>query len=475
MDEKGDSDDIQVAIEKSQFTEYVRFEGDYERRAHEKRKFMAGIDNAPNYDYPYLRKINVPDENGNLLEDHKKQVYKALITLNGQRLNGTMNDTEYGLCGPYFDMQLKKIMLVEVASRMRHASTDSKVQQLAVKEDFMILNRDLYGEMDESLFNAVLCSEQHRVSEFNPGNQRAARIKDSLMSYFLIHRFKGDEAVIEEQTLGSLQRLITKRYRGVLDAVPDTGEDVIYDATAAQKIMQSALEAGGLAEKGWQITVDTEKSNPSTSTWNKRICLPGDTARTAPQLRRLIMHEQEVHARRAQNGEESGLAILRSGTAEYAALEEGLGVLMECATEGTLDNESYHRVRDRYITAGLALGLDGKPKDSRATFSLLWRLIALRLATDGVVRQNTVRTAKEMAMKSTENAFRGTNFLMPGVIYMKLKIYYEGLYKNALFFSKGDTTIGDALNEALVGKHNHTNPEEVANIQRLLNGRSVFA
>src|SRR5690606_20028149 len=102
------------------------------------------------------------------------------------------------------------------------------------------------------------------------------------------------------------------------------------------------------------------------------------------------------------NGEESGLAILQSGTANYASVEEGLGVLMECAVDGTLENESFHRVRDRYITAGLALGLDGKPKDSRATFSLLWRLIALRLATDGAVTERTVRIAKEAAMKSTE-------------------------------------------------------------------------
>jgi hypothetical protein len=468
MDKEDESNDIQVAIENTQFTEYVRFEGDYERRAHEKSDFMAGIDNAPDYDYPYLRRLNIPDENGNVLEDQKKQVYEALIILNRQRDNGTIGDTEYGLYGPFFDTQLKKIMLVEVASRMRHSSADSEVQQLAIREDFMMLNRDLYGEMDDELFKAILHTERKRVEAFAPGNMRAARIKDSLMSYFLLHRFEGKETVVSDTLLKKLHRLAHQRYRHILAAVPDTEDDKVYDASESQRIMQAALDAGGLAEKGWRIKIDPAKTNPSTSTWNKRITLPCDTARTAAQLRRLILHEQEVHARRAQNGEESGLAVLRSGTAAYSAVEEGLGVLMECAVMGTLENESFYRVRDRYITAGLALGLDGKPKDSRGTFSLLWRLIALRLSSDGIVREGTVRTAKEMAMKATENAFRGTNFLMAGIIYMKLKIYYEGLYKNALYFSENATELSGALDKALAGKHDHTCSDEIATVRRLL-------
>lgn len=468
MDKEDEPNDIQVAIENTQFTEYVRFEGDYELRAHEKSDFMAGIDNAPDYDYPYLRKLNIPDENGNVLEDQKKQVYEALIILNRQRDNGTIGETEYGLYGPFFDTQLKKIMLVEVASRMRHSSADSEVQQLAIREDFMMLNRQLYGEMDDGLFKAILHTERQRVSAFQPANKRAARIKDSLMSYFLLHRFEGKETVISDQLLGKLHRLARERYRHVLAAVPDTDDETVYGALDSQKIMQAALDAGGLAEKGWRIKIDPAKNNPSTSTWNKRISLPCDTVRTAAQLRRLILHEQEVHARRAQNGEESGLAILRSGTADYGAVEEGLGVLMECAATGSLDNESFHRVRDRYITAGLALGLDGKPKDSRGTFSLLWRLIALRLSNNGIVRETTVRTAKEMAMKATENAFRGTNFLMRGIIYMKLKIYYEGLHKNAIYFSQHTAELPRAMDEALLGKHDHTSPEEVATVHRLL-------
>lgn len=469
MDEEGEPSSIRIAIESSRFTEYVRFEGSQKRREHEKRGFMAGIYNAPDYDYPYLQALDVPDEDGVTLEDRKGQARAVLAALGKQQSLEAAGEVKSELYSSFFETQLKKIMLVEVASRMRHFSSDSEVQQLAVKEDFMELNRDLYGDMDDRLFSAVLSEEQRRAKEFMPGNKQATMIKRSLMSYFLMHRFKGANVKTNERLLSDIHRLVHQRYQHVLAVIPDSKNDVIYDAYSCREILQAALEAGGLAKKGWQIRIDDAKSNPSTNAWDKTIVLPSDTMRTAAQLRRLMLHEQEVHARRAQNGEEAGLAILRSGTAGYAAAEEGLGVLMECAVDGTFENESYHRVRDRYIAAGLALGLDGKPKDGRATFSLLWRLMALRLADDdGVITEDAVQTAKRMAMSATENAFRGTNFLMPGIIYMKLKVYYEGLRDNIAYFSRYASSLEVALDIALTGKYNHTDSEERATVQSML-------
>lgn len=71
-------------------------------------------------------------------------------------------------------------------------------------------------------------------------------------------------------------------------------------------------------------------------------------------------------------------------------------------------------------------------------------------------------------MKQVENAFRGTNFLMPGVIYMKLKIYFEGLRENALFFLQHSENLDQALDQALIGKMDHTSPEEMKAVRQLL-------
>ena len=207
--------------------------------------------------------------------------------------------------------------------------------------------------------------------------------------------------------------------------------------------------------------MDENKKAPSTSSENKSISLPISTTRNAAQLRALIVHEVGVHAERAQNGEETGLKILKSGTANYAAVEEGLGVLMECLISGSTDNPAYHRARDRYITAGLALGEDGGgARDARQTYEILWRIIASRRNEKGIITNEIIEHAKEDAYDHVENAFRGTNFAMPGMIYSKLKIYREGLIQNIKYFSDNIDDVTSALNRAMIGKYDHTNETE---------------
>ena len=213
--------------------------------------------------------------------------------------------------------------------------------------------------------------------------------------------------------------------------------------------------------------MNVSKSNPATNADIKRIYLPTNTKRNASQLRRLIVHETEVHARRGQNGDETGVRALGKGTADYADVEEGLGVFLECKVAGDLDNLSFHRARDRYITAGLALGADGVPKDGPQTFEILWRLFAIKNSKDGSIDEAAERKAMDQAMVHIENAFRGTNFAMTGVIYTKLKVYYEGLAKNARFFAEADD-LSVALDMAMIGKYNHVDPSELKTVQELI-------
>ncbi len=67
-----------------------------------------------------------------------------------------------------------------------------------------------------------------------------------------------------------------------------------------------------------------------------------------------------------------------------------------------------------------------------------------------------------------ENAFRGTSFTAPGVIYCKLKVYYEGLLKNARYFSDNQDDLQQAFTTAMIGKFDHTDPSETALVKRLI-------
>lgn len=459
---------------KSVYVEYVRFEDDAKVRAATKRDFMAGLVNAPKYRYPRLDRLSELDNPRAFLQKEEHEAREALKLLEAQRENANLTKTEYDWYVGFYGNRLNKMMLVEAASRMRCAKTAD--EQRAAREEFMMLNRELYGEVDTEAFGAIMASEQSRVDAFTARNDRAEAIRRSLEGYFIMHRFSGDEApLIAGDVMADLRAVIAARYADILSAVPETDEHITYDAEQSRAILQAALDRGGLSDKGWTIEVHAAKSNPATNADAKKIYLPTETRRTAAQLRRLIVHEIEVHARRGQNGADSGIVMLEKGTADYADVEEGLGVLLECVVAGNFDNQSYHRARDRYLTAGVALGVDGSPKDGRATFGLIWRLLALRMAHDGVVTQAIEREAKVLAMQHTENAFRGTNFAMPGVIYAKLKVYYEGLVKNAQYFTRHADVLPTALDQALLGKYDHVSSEEAQNVVQLVAQKRTVA
>lgn len=81
--------------------------------------------------------------------------------------------------------------------------------------------------------------------------------------------------------------------------------------------------------------------------------------------------------------------------------------------------------------------------------------------------------AKDAAYTHIENAFRSTDYWMKGVIFTKLKMYYEGFRKNAQYFEAHADNLEEALDIALIGKFDHTNPEELALIQDALKLQAV--
>lgn len=83
-----------------------------------------------------------------------------------------------------------------------------------------------------------------------------------------------------------------------------------------------------------------------------------------------------------------------------------------------------------------------------------------------------IETAKRLAYTHTENAFRGTDFWLQGVIYTKLKVYYEGLRKNAEYIADNADDIECAIDRAMLGKYDHANPKERADINAALAARS---
>lgn len=456
----------------SGFTDYTRFDSDPASRAEQRRAFLDASTWAPAYIYPKLNTLSdvragdSDNQEDAYLLDQKGNIHEAIMVLEAARLDGDMDGDELDVYADFHELRLKRIMLVEEARNMLYADSSSAVE--VARQEFMSLNREVYGEFDNKIYLGMLHSEQQRVNDFQPRNKTAEKVKKELSQFFEGKQLdEGESIIVSPELMEKMGNYVQSRYGHILEVVPGTDDDVLYDAIQCRDIMTSAMDRGGFVEQGWKVAVSKKISIPFTSTEDKTIYLPADLARTSAELKRLIIHEQEVHARRGQNGIESGLIFLEKGTADYADVEEGFGVLLEAILSGESESPAFHRARDRYITAGLALGADGTPRDARQTFEILWRLLAARYGSDGMVDNVILQKAQTDAYRHIENAFRGTNFAMRGVIFTKLKVYYEGLKKNADYFEGRIDDLDAAFADATMGKLNHTDENEVAKIRKI--------
>lgn len=458
MTPKTDSEIVTYKKIKSEFVDYTRFEDDAQKRAIARDSFINNLEYVPSYEYPKLDFL-IDNEDVNT---KKSAIYEAVMELEAAKQQPGANVAELELFAGFHELRLKRIMLVEAARNLQNPVSMS--QNEVNRQSFAQLNEILYGKFDTPCYLGMIDTEKHRLADFVPESETSSKIKRDLELSLAHIEVSGDreEALLDEKTLQVLHEDVLKRYTDVLSVVPNTPDDVYYDVTQCVDIMNRALEAGGLAQCGWKAIENPEKSNPSTKQKDSTINLPSNTCRNASELRRLIIHEQEVHARRAQNGRDSGLQPIKAGTADYADVEEGLGVILECAVDGSLDNPAFDRARNRYITAGLALGVDGQPRDARETFEILWRLIAVQESDDGEIDDKAIKLAKGTAYKHIENAYRGTQFWMKGVVYMKIKVYYEGMAKNAEFFKSRIGGLDEAFEDISIGKYNHTDSAEKA-------------
>lgn len=459
----------------SSFTDFPKFEIDKKERAEQKQLFIDGHIYAPNYRYHELNTLydtKIDEETGkqSVLSAKKMAIQYAVMELDSLMSMGEIDENLAELQSAFYELRLKRILLVEGARSLLHNNTSDRQESL--RNSFMEINRELYGEYSDKDFYGILATEFQRLNNYSPDGVLAEKIANELRKYFDGVGVNLDEyeeiKLLDKGLITEMYPVIEKQYSYIWECVPDTDDTVFYDAHECKKIMNMALERSGMSELGWSCVVSKKKKAPSTSSDSKKVSLPSSTSRNAKQLRALIIHEIGVHARRAQNGEDTGFAMLKSGTADYADVEEGLGVLLECVVSNSVDNPAFHRSRDRYVTAGLALGRDGLgPRDARQTYEIVWRLIALRKANGKEIDTSIIEDAKNEAYDHMENAFRGTNFAMPGMIYTKLKVYREGLIKNVEYFKKNKNNIKEALDQAMVGKYNHTDEHEKELIMKI--------
>lgn len=435
----------------SDFTDFIHFQGDSRERAAEKEAFLSGKKYVPEYSYPKL--IDFPYDNQ--IQELKTSLLEASFNL-----YDTHASREIELQVEYIHSELARIALVSAAATLNAPSSSS--QQETARNAFRHYNQESYGKYDAELGGSMLRTELIEALNYRPSSAADGRIRDELLAMLSndLHLFEPERPVMTDEELSNLHDTVWQRYSNELLITPNTSSSTTYTAYECKEILNASIRQDGLAERGWSVEVDASCIVPATYPLRKIIYIPESVQYTSDDIRRILIgHEQKTHAWRHENGHNSGVDMLKKGTAGSLDSEEGLGIITECGIAGSLDNPSIRRARDRYITAGLALGADkSNPRDAREVYETLWRIIALRKSSQNI--DDYVDMAKNEAYAHIENAFRGTPFWQKGIIYTKLKVYYEGLVKNVDFLRTYSGDMNQALDDAMIGSYDHTNQEE---------------
>ncbi len=447
--------------------DYAWLEGDVAYRKEQKQAFVGEELYAPLFDYRKMLDRTVGDtvaqdplENDGLIGSSNSDVaYLQRCITQIELHRAELGDT----AEMYIEKHNRSILqeyLIQAAA-MFHTCGNAEAKSVW-KNAFMQLGVELYGEYDAATLQAML---QHIHIK-----SKTSDVPDDVLGTVLPLLNANTETdpsainIIDEQLLQVYLPIIEAEYAHIFAAVPDTDNHIYYNASQTAELINNTLKAGGLYEAGWRAEVHPSRSGVATNSSTKRIYIPNDLSRNAHEIKKLVLHEQEVHARRAFNGAKAGYSFLEYGTANYADAEEGLGIILECIFDGTTDgNVAVQRAFDRYLHVGLALGADtgGKPRDARQTYEAAWRLMAIS-NSNSAVTDATIQDAKKGIWGSIvhiENIYRGTDFATPGMIYPKAKIYWEGLAKTAAILKEinGDIHRFRAL---FLGKYDHTSPKE---------------
>jgi len=427
----------------SSMDEFAYFNDIPSKRLVEQKRFLSGEKRLPNFYYQRLDRIYDDFQTGDMkdmsheerfvnLLDMKGSAYKAIGELDHAAETGIDHAAEYTMYADMQEKNLNLIRLVESAERLREDNSDLN------RLDWRNANERCYGVFRPDYFQAILDGSYKEI--FN------------------------------STLLSELKKIVETKYASELSAVPNTPDDIYYDSRQIETICNQAIINNGMAAAGVAVEIDNTVTNANYSRPDKKLLLPPDLHRNAAETRRLIIHELR-HAERNLNGIKTGVPLLAEGTANYLEAEEGLNVILECAVDGNFDNASFDRAVERYIVAGFALGADkeGHSRDARDAYEASWPVIAKRLAGNVTeMSQEITQKAQERTWKHIENAFRGTNMHMQGMIYTKLKVYYEGLVNNMSYFSDNADDIDGALDKALIGKYNHTSHDECELVKKVL-------
>ncbi|MBC7943301.1 DUF1704 domain-containing protein [Candidatus Saccharibacteria bacterium] len=411
----------------------------------QKGDFLSGDIRNPDHVYDKLDAIDFDDA-------------QAKIEIIGQSLfdHPDLNPKHISSYEEFVEGYKKKTRLMELARAFKNADDEGVKAQL--KQEYMQLNIELYGEPDETTYRSLMQEKLSRIDQKHLVGS-ALQLQNELfeMVSYVPNDEKYERFSPSGETVEWMQEVADTLYGNMLSHVPEKDK---FSVKEVRSIFTEIIEQEfGESAEGWKVDIESAKSINVKST-EKRIVIPEDRGEISyAALRGLVVHEIGVHMLRSVTGGETDLLPLQNGLNDYYDAEEGLGVVMEQSLKGKFSESGV----EPYITAGLAY-YDNK--DFRDAFEIKWRLSVLNTVDDsGEITEAAIAKAKNTAYGSVMRSMRGTDELP----WFKDLAYYNGSID---VWRHLETIKGDDLKFmfVLLGK---ANPANRAHERILLETRTI--
>lgn len=229
------------------------------------------------------------------------------------------------------------------------------------------------------------------------------------------------------------------------------------DAALIYQATQEFLYSLGIDDWKVQIT-ESSATAIAVNSKNRIVNIPHTRSMSINKLQTILAHEIGTHVMRYVNGKKSSLQLLASGLSQYLPAEEGLATM--CAQSLSKYKWKSFAGQDKYFAIGLAIGIDGHPRDFRAVFEIMTiYYFSLSKAKDASAQQK----ARERAWNTCVRIFRGTHGQDKGICYLKDLVYYQG---NRLMWELVSTQ-PETFPQLFLGKFSPFESDQVRCLQEL--------
>jgi hypothetical protein len=400
-------------------------------RAEEKRAVLADEKRCPEHDYALLNAIDF------------EAVETEIEELGQQILADPSLNLKYRTAyAEFVEGYKKKTELIRLARAFK--SEQDVAAKSRIKEQYMALNIELYGEPDETTYRSLLNEKMSRIMS-KKLTGKAATYRDELVS---MTGYTPGEPVPErfkpsDETVAWMHGVAEDLYGGLLAHVP---EQATFTREEVAETFRTIIREGfGESASDWSVELG-DATSIDVQASEKRIIIPSKLPPMSQKLMRgMVVHEIGVHMLRAIQGYESDLPMLATGLSDYYDSEEGLGLVMMQALEGKYEERGV----EHYITAGAAY-YDGK--DFRDLYEMNWRLALLENADGEDVTDEATSKAKNGAYTKVMRSLRGTDELP----WFKDLAYFNGAVSQWKYL---ESIVGDDLKFmfVLLGKADSSN------------------